>query len=105
MVLSLTVHDHGSDVDPYCLRRCYTLVHEAGVGVLALIVAPAVISLLVLALIWRHSSSQGRLIPVAAGTLTSLSCLICLVSLLTSVGIAMLPTAALTVLALSTAPI
>ena len=105
VVLALTVHNHGSAADPYCLRHCYTLVHEVGPGILAVVAAPAVISLLVLGLISRHGTRHRRRARHAAWTLTSLSCLICFVALLTSVGIAMLPAAALTVCALATAPL
>jgi hypothetical protein len=103
VVLALTVHNHGSNADPYCLRRCYTLVHVVGTGILAFVAAPAVISLLVLGLISLRGTRHRRSARHAAWTLTSLSCLICLFALLTSVGIAMLPTAALTVCALATA--
>ncbi len=104
VVLALTVHNHGSEADPYCLRHCYTLVHEVGAGILAFVAAPAVISLLVLGLISRHGTRHRRSARHAAWTLTILSCLICFVALLTSVGIAMLPSGALTVCALATAP-
>jgi hypothetical protein len=104
VVLALIVHNHGSQADPYCLRHCYTLVHEVGAGILAPVAAPAAISLLVLGLISRHGTRHRRLARRAAWTLTILSCLICFTALLTSVGMAMLPPAVLNVCAIATAP-
>jgi hypothetical protein len=104
VVLALVVHNHGSQADPYCLRHCYTLVHVVGAGILAFVAAPVVISLLVLGLISRHGTRHRRPARRAAWTLAILSCLICFTALITSVGIAMLPPAALTVCALASAP-
>ncbi|MFZ0087971.1 MAG: hypothetical protein WAL63_00600 [Solirubrobacteraceae bacterium] len=103
-MLALTVHNHGSEADPYCLRHCYTLVQVVGAGILAFVAAPAVISLLVLGLISCHGTRYRRPAQSAAWTLAILSCLICLFGLLTSVGIVMLPSATLTVCAIATAP-
>jgi len=104
VVLALTVHDHGSSADPYCLRHCYTLVHVAGPGVLGIVGAPIVIGLAVFALLPFKHARRGRYVDSAAWSLAVLSCLVCLVGLLTSVWFAMLPVAALTVCAVATAP-
>jgi hypothetical protein len=104
IVLALTVHDHGTTADPYCIRHCYTLVHVAGPGALGFIGAPLVISLVMFALLPVKHARYGRYAERAAWSLSTLSCLVCFGGLLTSVGLAMLPVAALTMCAVATAP-
>lgn len=104
VVLALTVHDHGSSADPYCVRHCYTLVHVAGLDALGFVGAPIVIGLAVFALLPFKHARRGRYVNPAAWSLAMLSCVVCLVGLFTSVGFAMLPVAALTVCAVATAP-
>jgi hypothetical protein len=93
VVLALTLHDHGSSADPYCIRHCYTLVHVAGLGVLGLVGAPIVIGLAVFALLPFKHAGRGRYVDPAAWSLAVLSCVVCLVGLFTSVWFAMLPVA------------
>lgn len=104
VLLALTVHNHGTSADPYCVRRCYTLVHVAGPGVLGFVGAPLVIGLAVFALLKFKRGRRMRYVAPAAWSLATLSCLVCLAGLVTSVWFAMLPVAALTVCALATAP-
>jgi hypothetical protein len=104
VVLAVTVHDHGSSTDPYCIRHCYTLVHVAGLGALAVVGAPGVIGLAVSALLAVKHTRHWRYVGPAAWSLAVLSCGVCLVGLLTSVWFAMLPVTALTVSAVANAP-
>jgi hypothetical protein len=104
VLLALAVHNHGSSADPYCIRRCYTLVHVAGRGILGFVGAPLVIALAVFALLPFKHARHGRYVDPAAWTLATLSCLVCIVALSTSIWFAMLPVAALTVCAVATAP-
>jgi hypothetical protein len=104
VVLALTVHDHGSSADPYCIRHCYTLVHVAGLGVLGFVGAPIVIGLVVSALLPFKHARRGRYVDPASWSLAVLGCVVCLVGLFTSVWFAMLPVAVLTVCAVATAP-
>ena len=104
VALALTVHDHGSSADPYCIRHCYTLVHVAGLGTLGFVGAPIVIGLVVFALLPFKHAPRGRYVDPASWSLAVLSSGVCLVGLLTSVGFAMLPVAVLTVCAVASAP-
>jgi hypothetical protein len=104
IVLSLTVHDHGTNADPACIRHCYTLVHVAGPGALGFTGAPLVISLMTFALLPVKHARHGRYADQAAWWLCALSCLVCVGGLLTSVSLAMLPVAPLTLCAVATAP-
>ena len=103
-VLALTVHDHGSTADPYCVRRCYTLVHVAGPRVLGFVGAPAAIAVLVFILLYVKGAWHSRVADAATWWLASLSGLICVLGLFTSVGIEMLPIGALTMCAVATSP-
>jgi hypothetical protein len=103
VLLALTVHDHGSSADPYCIRRCYTLVHVAGTGVLGFVGAPLMIGLAIFALLSFKHGRRRRYVDPATWTLASLSCLVCTVGLATSLWFAMLPVAVLTVCAVATA--
>jgi hypothetical protein len=104
VLLAVAVHNHGSSADPYCIRRCYTLVHVAGPGVLGFVAAPLVIALAVFALLPFKHARRGRYVDPAAWSLATISCLVCILGLFTSVGFAMLPAGALTVCAVATAP-
>ena len=104
IVLGLTVHDHGTNADPACIRHCYTLVHVVGPGALGFIGAPLVISLLMFALLPLEHARYGRYADQGAWWLSALSCLLCFGGLLTSVSLAMLPVAPLTLCAVATAP-
>ncbi len=104
VVLALTVHNHGTSADPYCIRHCYTLVHVAGPAVLAFVGTPAAISLVVFALLHLKAKRHSRFADNASWWIAAFSCLICLLGLLTSVGLEMLPVAALTVCAVATFP-
>lgn len=104
VVLALTVHNHGTAADPDCVRHCYTFVHAVGPGVLGFIGAPAVISLVVAALLYRKVNRHSHSADRVAWSLAVLSCVMCFLGLLTSLGISMVPVAVLTVCAVATAP-
>ena len=105
VVLALTRHDHGSVSDPECIRRCYTLVHVVGGGVLLFVGAPLVIALVVLGLLYLKRTRQSRAADLAAWWLASLSSLVCVLGLFISVGMEMLPVGALTMAAVATSPV
>jgi hypothetical protein len=104
VVLALTVHNHGSTADPDCVRRCYTLVHTAGPGVLGYLGAPALISLVLPVLLHLKSTRRSHFADHAAWSLAILSCLLGFVALLTG-GLAVLPAVVLTVCAVVAAPL
>jgi hypothetical protein len=104
VVLACTVPDRGSVADPYCVRHCYTLVHEAGPAILGYVGAPAVISLVLFALLHRKGTIGSHLADRAAWSLAILSCLISLVGLTSAAGVEMFPVAALTIWTVVTAP-
>jgi quinol-cytochrome oxidoreductase complex cytochrome b subunit len=104
VVLAFTDHDRGSAADPDAIFHHYTLVHDAGPAVLLFVGAPAVISLVLLGLLHRKSTRHSHLADRWAWTLTALSCAVCFVGLLVQ-GIVMLPAAALTVGAVTMAPL
>ena len=103
VIVALTVHDHGSSADPSCVRRCFTLVHAVGTGILGFVGAPLVLGLLVLALLALKGRGHRRA-GAAAWSLALLMCCVCLFGLFTSVGMVMLPVAVLTMCAVVTAP-
>jgi hypothetical protein len=104
VLLALTVHNKGSSADPYCIRRCYTLVQEAGPGVLGFVGAPTVIAAAVFARLWFNHARRGRHADPVAWSLATFSGLVCMLGLVTSVWFAMLPVAALTMCAVAIAP-
>jgi hypothetical protein len=104
VVLALTVHDRGTAADPDGVFHHYTLVHDAGPGILGFVGAPAVISLVLLPLLHLKSTRRSHLADRAAWSLAGVSCLISFAGLIT-IGVAMLPVAVLTVCAVATAPL
>lgn len=104
VVLAFTVHNRCSDADPACVYHHYTLVTLKGLWVVALVGAPALISVAVaVALrvkVTRRSARAGRL----AWYLVVLSCLVSLVGLVI-VGVVMLVGAALITSAVAVAPL
>lgn len=104
IVLALTLHNRGSTADPDCVRRCYTLVHTAGPGVLVFLGAPALIRLVMPVLLHLKSTRRSHFADRASWSLAILSCFLGFIALLTG-GLAMLPTVVLTVCAVATAPL
>jgi hypothetical protein len=103
VVFAFTVHNRCEGSDPGCVFHSYTLVEDAGSGVLGFVGAPAIISLLLVPLLYVKTTRRSHGADRAAWSLAVLSCLICLVGLIVE-GIVMLPAAALTVCAVATAP-
>jgi hypothetical protein len=104
IVLALTVHNHGSASDPDCAFHCYTLEHTAGPGVLVFVGAPLVLSVAVWVVLRVRAARNGESGRRAAWWLAIVSLFICVLGLVTSVGVAMLPAGVLTVCAVAKAP-
>jgi hypothetical protein len=81
----------------------YTLVKDAGPGVLGFVGAPALISLVLVPLLLVKTTRGSHGADRAAWFLTVVSCLVCVVGLIVE-GVVMLPAAALTVCAAASAP-
>ena len=103
VALALTDHNRGSAADPDQVFHSYTLVHDQGVGILAFVGLPALISLVLLGLLHRKSTRGGRLVDRLAWSLAVLSSVACLVGLVIE-GIVVVPAAALTVWAVAATP-
>lgn len=104
VVVALTLHNRCEESDPSCVFHSYTLVQDAGPGVLSFVGAPVVISLVVAALLHMKVTRRSHRADRAAWLFAMLSCLICLVGLVVE-GIVMLPEAALIICAVATAPL
>ncbi len=103
VVFAFTVHNRCSESDPDCVFHSYTLVKDAGPGILGFVGAPAVISLVVAPLLRLKTARGSNGADRAAWVLTGVSCLVCVVGLIVE-GVVMIPAAALTVCAVATAP-
>lgn len=103
VVLAFTDHDRGSKSDPMAIFHHYTLVHDAGPGVLVFVGAPAMIAVLLVPLLIRKTTRRSYNADRAAWWLTGTSCVLCFVGLLVE-GIVVLPAAVLTVCAVAMAP-
>lgn len=104
VILAFTAHTHGTDADPECVRRCYTLIHFAGPAILGYVGAPALICLVLPVFLHLKSTRRSHFANRAAWSLAILSCFLGFTGLLTE-GLAMLPVAVLSVCAVVTAPL
>jgi hypothetical protein len=103
VVFAFTVHNRCIESDPDCVYHSYTLVKDAGPGVLGFVGIPAVISLLLVPLLHMKTTRRSHRADRAAWFLTVVTCLVCFVGLIVA-GVVMLPAAALTVCAVAAAP-
>jgi hypothetical protein len=104
VVMASTVHNRCSNADPACVYHHYTLVGTAGLWILGVIGAPALISLAVAWALHTKVTRRSLRADHAAWGLAVLSCLICFVGLLIT-GFVMLIPAALTVGAVAVTPL
>ncbi len=103
VVMASTVHDRCSSADPACLYHHYTLVDTQGAWILAVIGAPALLSLAVAMALHVKVTRRSVRAEHAAWCLAVLSCLMCFVGLLI-LGFVMLIPGALTVAAVVVTP-
>lgn len=104
VVMACTVHDRGSASDPDMIFHSYTLVQDVGSGILILVAAPLVISLLLFWVLYLKSTRRSFRAERAAWWVASLGALVCLPGLIVQ-GVWVLPSAVLIVAAAATAPL
>ena len=104
VVLAFTAHDQCSGSDPECVFHSYTVVHTSGPWVLAVIGAPALISVILAILLHAKVTRRNLRADRAATWLAVLSCVICLIGALDS-GWVMLVEAVLTAWAVAGTPL
>jgi len=104
VIVALTVRDHGSPADPDQVLHSYTLVQSTGAGILALVGAPAMLSVAAGWLLHLKSTRRSERAGRAAWWLTCLICTLCLFGL-PLVGAWALPPAVLQVAASALAPL
>ena len=104
VILACTVHDRGSASDPAMIFHSYTLVQDVGPGILILVAAPLVISLVLWRVLYLKTTRRSFRAERAAWWVVSLSLLVCLPGLVVQ-GVWVLPAPALIVAAAATAPL
>jgi hypothetical protein len=104
VVMASTVHNRCSNADPACVYHHYTVVETAGLWILGVIGAPALISLAVAWALHTKVTRRSLRADHAAWGLAVLSCLICFVGLLITGFVILIP-AALTVGAVAVTPL
>ncbi len=104
LVLAFTAHDQCSRSDPECVFHSYTAVHTSGLWVVAVVGAPALISLVLATLLRAKVSRRSLRADRAATWLAVLSCVICLIGALDS-GWVMPVEAVLTACAVAVTPL
>lgn len=104
VVLACTLHDRGSASDPAMIFHSYTLVQDVGPGILILVAAPLVISLVLARVLYIKSTRRSFRAERAALWVVALSLITCLPGLVVQ-GLWVLPAPVLTVAAAATAPL
>ena len=104
IVTSFTAHTRCSNADPACVHHSYTLVHLSGVGVIGIIALPALISLVVGALLRIKVERRSTRADRAALLFAVLNFLIALVGM-TIEGLMMLASALVTIAAVAATPL
>lgn len=103
VVMASTIHDRCSNSDPACVYHSYTLVETQGLWVLAVVGAPALLSLAVAIALYLKVTRRSLRAEHAAWCFAVLSCLVCFVGLLILGFVTLIP-AVLTVCAVVFTP-
>ncbi len=104
VVLACTVHDRGSASDPAGIFHRYTVVQSVGPGILILIAAPVVISLVLAPVLYLKTTRRSFRAESSAWWVAALSAVQCLADLVVQ-GLWVIPAPILIVAAIATAPL